>query len=318
MSELKLAFLGCGRWGKNLLRAFSQIPDCTIRAICTRNQSARELAVQHNANWYQQPTEIWQDEQIDAVVIATPDPTHYSFAKTALENGKHLFVEKPLALTARECRELTDLAHSKKLTLAVGHIYHYHPATSVLRQIIDEQQWGTLQDIELNNTDLKNYPADSELLTGTIVHDLALLSALFPGDPMIEMVQAIRIGNKIACLRAQLRYQQVSIAIHSSIIYPVANRDMVLTFERAIVRFERAGKGRLMAYIATVAPDGMQYQDSFSIHQEIPFPFQEPLANECGDFIDSIQHRRAPRADGVNATAIAETLDLMRSRVEIR
>ncbi|MEW6730762.1 MAG: Gfo/Idh/MocA family oxidoreductase [Acidobacteriota bacterium] len=319
MNKIRLALLGCGRWGKNLLRVFSQLPYSTVSTVYTRTgqDNVLALAAQYGARWCADPQESWQNTEIDAVVIATPDPTHYTFAKTALENGKHVFVEKPLAITAWQCRELGELAHNRDLTLQVGHIMQYHTATQVVAEAVAKSRWGALCHIEMNNTDLKDYPVESELLTGTLVHDLSLLACLFDFSPRIESVHAfsLGVGAPIAAVRAELYYGSVPVSLRCSMAYPVANRDMILTFERALLRFDRTGKGRLTAHTAVAPPMGMHYQTTYSTNAELPFPEQEPLRLECEDFLAAIKQHRAPVANATVALRIAETLDALRQRI---
>src|SRR5262245_1405539 len=96
MNSVRLALLGCGRWGKNLLRVFSELPDCKVQTICTRSESedVRALVALHQTEWCHDREAILRDGSIDAIVITTPDTTHFPLAKASIEAGKHLFVEK--------------------------------------------------------------------------------------------------------------------------------------------------------------------------------------------------------------------------------
>jgi UDP-2-acetamido-3-amino-2,3-dideoxy-glucuronate N-acetyltransferase len=319
MKRVRLAILGCGRWGSNLVRVFSQIPDCQVCVLCTRNNtdSMRALAAKYQTRWCPDPFSVWQDANIDAVVIATPDATHHALAKKAIEFGKHLFVEKPLALTAEECADLQILATSRHVTLQVGHILQYHPATAVIGKSITNKWWGALLHIEVNNLDLNDYPIGSELLTGTIVHDLSFLASLFEMKPQILFAQGVRFQAEgaPASVRAELRYGAVPVSIRCNMASPMVNRDVLLTFELALLRFERAGKGRLSVHAAAAPPGDLKCQTAFARSTKVSFPPDEPLLLECKDFIEAIRDERSPRVTGVTATRIAETLDQLRPYV---
>ena len=126
-TRVKVAVAGLGHWGKNLVRNFDDLAE--LRALCdvspeTREEFARRYT---NANVTDDFDELLSDPEVEAVVIATPVPTHYSFAKQALQAGKHVFVEKPPAMRGEEMEELVALAEERELTLMPGHLLLYHP-----------------------------------------------------------------------------------------------------------------------------------------------------------------------------------------------
>src|SRR5215469_10887854 len=131
-----IAVIGSGYWGKNLVRTFHNL-GC-LRAVCDVSQQALfEVISKYNVQTTQNIDEIFQDESIDAVVVAAPAAHHYAIVKDALRAGKHVFVEKPLALRCFEGKELVDLAHSSNRVLMVGHILEYHPAIQEIKRLIE-------------------------------------------------------------------------------------------------------------------------------------------------------------------------------------
>src|ERR1043166_151413 len=120
---ITLTQVGCGYWGPNLLRNFSTQPDCLVKWVAEQSPERRKYVEQHFPK--SRTSAVWQDcvndPSVDAVVIATPASTHFGRAKAALQGGKHVFVEKPLAMNTREADELIELAATAKRTLMVGH-----------------------------------------------------------------------------------------------------------------------------------------------------------------------------------------------------
>jgi UDP-2-acetamido-3-amino-2,3-dideoxy-glucuronate N-acetyltransferase len=128
IQDTSIAVIGCGYWGKNLVRNFQQIG--VLKLICDKNET---LLAQFKDQYPGIETclalnDVLTREDIHAIVIATPAETHFTLTREALLNGKHVFVEKPLALTVEDAKELVELAENKQLTLMVGHLLQYHPA----------------------------------------------------------------------------------------------------------------------------------------------------------------------------------------------
>src|SRR5689334_15159323 len=124
-NEISIAQLGCGYWGPNLLRNFSSQPGCLVKWVADQNPDRRTFVEQHYPRT--RPIAEWQpvieDSEVEAVVISTPAATHFTLAKAALEAGKHVFVEKPLAMSTRDAEELSALAARADRVLMVGHTF---------------------------------------------------------------------------------------------------------------------------------------------------------------------------------------------------
>ena len=145
-ANIKVGIIGCGYWGPNLLRNFAENEAAELRWICDLNaqrlaaMGRRYPAAVQTADY----KALLADPSLDAVVIATPVWTHFSFAKQALEAGKHILVEKPLTASAAEAEQLVELADRKGLTLMVDHTFIY---TGAVRKIKDIVLSGDLGDL---------------------------------------------------------------------------------------------------------------------------------------------------------------------------
>src|SRR5690349_15400148 len=146
---IKVGVVGCGYWGPNLIRNLKQAPDCQLKVICDTS----EQRLRHMRRLYQDVAttnrfeELLADTELDAMVIATPVRFHYDMAKAALNAGKHVFIEKPMARTVAEGEELVALAEQKGLVIMVGHTFLFSPAVRRMKEIIDAGDIGEVHYI---------------------------------------------------------------------------------------------------------------------------------------------------------------------------
>jgi predicted dehydrogenase len=192
MSErLRVGQAGLGYWGRNLARNFDDLTD--LRRLCDASEERRaEFAERYpDAQVTGDFDELLAAEDVDAVVIATPVPTHYPLARAALEAGKHVFVEKPPAMRAAEMEELIELAEARGLVLMPGHLLLYHPAVRKLKELIDDGELGEVLVVYGNRQNLGKIRKDENALWSLGVHDLSVIQYLISE----EIVEAAAHGH---------------------------------------------------------------------------------------------------------------------------
>jgi predicted dehydrogenase len=182
-SDATIGLAGLGYWGPNLARNFDDLARLTW--ICDR--SAEQLA-QHGPRFPSARTtsdfdEMLADPELDAVVIATPVPTHFELARRALAAGKHVLVEKPPALTADEAEQLRALAQERDLVLMPGHLLLYHPGVQKLRELVDTGELGEILCLYGNRQNLGKIRKDENALWSLGVHDLSVILYLIGEEP---------------------------------------------------------------------------------------------------------------------------------------
>jgi predicted dehydrogenase len=182
---------GLGHWGKNLVRNFDELADLTW--ICESDEARRaEFGARYpNARETASFEEMLADDALQAVVIATPVPTHHPFAKQALEAGKHVFVEKPPAMRAAEMEELVGLAEERGLVLMPGHLLLYHPGVQKLKELVDSGELGDVLCVYGNRQNLGIIRTNENALWSLGVHDLSVILYLIGERPS----QATANGN---------------------------------------------------------------------------------------------------------------------------
>ncbi len=182
---------GLGHWGKNLVRNFDELADLTW--ICDSDEARRaEFGARYpNARVTASFEEMLADDDLGAVVIATPVPTHHPLTKQALEAGKHVFVEKPPAMRAAEMEELVGLAEERGLVLMPGHLLLYHPGVQKLKELVDSGELGDVLCVYGNRQNLGIIRTNENALWSLGVHDLSVILYLIGEQPS----QAIANGN---------------------------------------------------------------------------------------------------------------------------
>jgi predicted dehydrogenase len=189
--SVKVGQAGLGHWGKNLVRNFDELADLTW--ICDSDKARRaEFGARYpNARMTASFEEMLSDDELRAVVIATPVPTHHPLAKQALEAGKHVFVEKPPAMRAAEMEELVGLAEERGLVLMPGHLLLYHPGVQKLKELVDSGELGDVLCVYGNRQNLGIIRTNENALWSLGVHDLSVILYLIGEQPS----QAVANGN---------------------------------------------------------------------------------------------------------------------------
>jgi predicted dehydrogenase len=308
---LKIGVVGCGYWGPNLIRNFIQTPECLLKTICDASEPRlsrmRQLypALGTTAKY----EDLLQDPELDAIAIATPVRFHYKMAWAALEAGKHVFIEKPMARTEAEARELVSIADRKDLVLMVGHTFLFSPAVRRMKQIIDAGDIGPIQYISASRLNLGLFQKDINVAWDLAPHDISILLYLLEEIPVAVSCQGSSHVSKgiedVTIMHLQFRKNRCAL-IHNSWLDPKKVRQMtVVGSQRMIVYDDTAPLEKLKIYDARV--EVPPHYDSFaefaySYHYgDVYVPHikqDEPLKLECQHFVECIQQAKAPLTSG--------------------
>ena len=183
---IKIAVVGAGYWGPNIIRNFNQNPDCLLMAVCDTNLERLqklEDSFQHPVVLTEDYQRILNEPELDAVAIVTGINSHFDLAKSALEAGKHVFVEKPLATTPQECLELGHIAENKNKVLMVGHTFIYNPAVNQLKEIHQSNELGDTYYLHAQRLNLGRVQTSINALWSLAVHDISIALHLFEELP---------------------------------------------------------------------------------------------------------------------------------------
>ncbi|MCB1185392.1 Gfo/Idh/MocA family oxidoreductase, partial [bacterium] len=185
-SPVRIGVVGMNYWGPNLARNFARLPEAELRWCCDLDEEVleRHRPAYPSTRFTRQLDDVLGDPETDAVVIATSVPTHAALAKRVLEAGKHVFVEKPLALTGADAREVTALADARDRILMVDHLLVYHPGLQHVKKIIDDGLLGEVFYLYGNRQNLGIVRPDENALWSLGPHDISVMLWLVGERPI--------------------------------------------------------------------------------------------------------------------------------------
>jgi predicted dehydrogenase len=181
----KFGVIGFGYWGPNVVRNLDQLEGCTVAAVCDRSPTARQRVHQGypQVKVLSQTAELISSAEIDAIAIATPVESHYELTKAALQNGKHVFVEKPFTSDSNQAEELINLAAAKNLQIMVDHTFLFTGAVRAIRQLLEEDALGQIYYYDSTRVNLGLFQDDVNVIWDLASHDLSIIDHLIKEAP---------------------------------------------------------------------------------------------------------------------------------------
>ena len=183
---MKIAIVGLGYWGPNLLRNFNALSDCEVKFVVDKNESLfpKFQGLYNHVFFTANFEDVINDNEVSAVVIATPVFSHHSLAKQALLSGKHVLIEKPMTSTSEQANELIDIANKNNLTLMVDHTFLYTGAVVKIKELVDSGELGKLKYFDSTRINLGLFQADINVLWDLAPHDISILNFIFDEKPI--------------------------------------------------------------------------------------------------------------------------------------
>lgn len=321
--DLGTAVVGCGYWGRNLVRNFAELS--TLQVCCDTNPSTLESlaltypGVERTSSY----DEVLSNPSIQAIVLATPAPNHASMAIAALRAGKHVFVEKPLALSVTDAEEVVSVAESEDRILMVGHLLEYHPAIEYVKGLIDGGELGEVCYCYTQRVNLGRLRFDENALWSLAPHDVAVLLYLLDEEP--ESVSAIGQAflqpgiEDVVFLTMQFPSGRLA-NVQVSWLDPHKNRQLTVVGSKKMVVFDdMAAREKLRIYDKGVDRQPTEdaayanYAELLSLREgDIVVPAidsTEPLAVECSEFLRSVVTGIPPRSDGQDGLRVVRVLE---------
>jgi predicted dehydrogenase len=322
---LRVGVVGLGYWGPNLARNFAAIPGCELAWLCDASADARARLERSfpSAHATGEVEDLLGDEQLDAVVLATPVPTHAELAVAVAAAGKHCFVEKPLATTTADAERAVAAAADAGKILMVGHLLEYHPAVARLKELIDGQELGRLYYIYGNRLNLGKLRADENALWSLGAHDVSVVLHLIDEEPQECVAQGacyVREGvqDVVFCY---LRFPSGIVAhLHLSWLDPHKERRITVVGERRMATFDdMLIEGKLTIYDKGFDEDTRSWGeyiarsgDTFSPR----IPNVEPLRVECEHFVHCVRTGETPRSDGRSGLRVVRVLEALQHSLD--
>lgn len=327
-----LSCVGAGNWGRNLVRVFDSLPQVRLKMICDTRDSVRAAM----ARQYRETSvtgdyaEVLADRDVEAVVLAVPAVDHYRAARLALEAGKHVYVEKPIALRYDHARELTETAEAKGLVLMVGHLMEYHPALRLLKRLVDAGDLGEIYYLYSERVNLGVVRKDENALWSLAPHDISMILTLVNAEP-------VSVSARGACylqpgvedvVFANLRFADGKMAqVQVSWLDPHKVRKLTVVGTKKMAVFddgESAEKVRIYDKAAEreagTGPPYESYGESITLRfGDVVIPHisaAEPLKLECQHFVDCVRTGTTPVSDGRDGMRVVRVLEAAQRSLE--
>ena len=325
---LKVAVVGAGSWGKNLVRNFASVKGAALAAVCDRDEEC--LAVlgpaYPQARFTRDYADILADKTIDAVVVATDAASHFGHAMAALEAGKHTYAEKPMCQSAAEAERLTREAESSGLKLMAGHLLLYHPAVLMLKSLVESGELGEIYYMYTQRLNLGIVRSSENAWWSLAPHDISVINYLFGALPRRVSAQGqsyLQEGIEDVVF-ATLYFGDGRLAqIHTSWLDPHKMRRMTVVGSRKMVTFDDMEPSeKVWVYDKGAAPNLSynSYGEAITLRQgDIHIPkldTTEPLKLECQHFVDAIANNTAVRSDGRDGVRVIRVLEAGQRSIE--
>lgn len=328
----RIAVIGCGYWGPNLIRNFNQNTSCDLAIVCDKDQSRLDAmkAAYPNVETTTSFEEVLERDDVDAIAIATPARSHYSLIKQALRYGKHVLVEKPLAMSSEECEELIFFAGVQRRVLMVGHTFLYSPALIKVKELTSPEYLGDMFYLYSHRVNLGRVQKDVNALWSIAPHDISIALYLVGQPPVEVSAQGASYLNPgiedVVFLTLWFPGGQTA-HIHVSWIDPSKTRKLTVVGSKRMITYDDlADEAKVKVYdkgVQKVANgSGPTFGEfHYRLHSgDIYAPkiaMTEPLANEVAHFIECIQTGATPRTDGQNGLHVVQVLEAAQQSIQM-
>ena len=316
--RVSVGVVGLGYWGPNLARNFGSLPDAELRWCCDASDAIRARVAPRfpGTTFTADLDDLLADETLDAIVLATPVPTHGALAARVLEAGKHCFVEKPLAQTVEDAERATEAAAATGKLLMVGHLLQYHPGVNKLKEIAASGELGDIHYIYGNRLNLGQLRAEENALWSLGAHDVSVLLHLTDEEPHELSARGesyMREGVEDVVFAFMRFPSGVAAHLHLSWLDPHKERRFTIVGSKRMATFDDMDPERkVTVYDKGFDEKADTYGEYITRSGDIwspRVPNDEPLRLECQHFVDCVRDGRPPISDGASGLRVVRVLE---------
>lgn len=324
---LKIGVVGCGYWGPNLIRNFTQLPDVKIACCDVSEERLKQMkSLFYDIEVFNNYDKLLSSG-VDAVAISTPVASHYEIAKKAIEAGKHALVEKPITKTSHEAMDLIKLSERKKVALMVDHTFEFVPSVKKIREILKEGQLGDIYTINTTRVNLGLFQKDINVLLDLAPHDISILRYILDQEPIsVRAFAGSFISPKIqdtAYLFIKFR-NKVMAHLHLSWLSPRKIREVTIIGSKKMLVYDDVQpneKIKIYDKGVSVQKNELPPTKYYSSYAEFQFFYRsgdifvpkvddvEPLKEVCRHFIECIKTGKKPLTDGYSGYNVVKVID---------
>jgi len=311
-SPTRVALIGCGRWGRNIARALNRLS--ALEIIVDPSDATTVFAAELGVACTSDLQATLDRDDISAVAIAAPASEHARLIQAALARGKHVFVEKPLALTLEDADACARAAATAGKVLMVGHLLQYHPAFIKLTGLVDEGRIGPVRHITSHRLNPGAIRTEENALWSLAPHDFSMILGLAKRRPAHVHTTAVEIVSKDIADQYAVTMdfgEGVSAQLYCSWLSPFKEHKLTVLGEKGCLVFEDKAKDperQLVLYADHVehGVDGPRYRKTDG--EAVAFPADEPLLAEMRCFLEAVEGRAASRTTVEEAIPVLELL----------
>jgi predicted dehydrogenase len=331
-SKIRVGLIGYGYWGPNYARALTDLPDLSLTFVCdTQEERLRRAAARFpGIPLCQDVSGAMRRDDVDAVIISTPASTHYELARLALESGRHVIVEKPLALEIEHCEHLGELADKKDLVLMVAHTFLYNSGIQKLREFVKSSNFGRVYYLHATRTNLGPIRPDVNAVWDLAPHDISIFNYLLDEQPQwASAIGSRALGNireDVAFIT--LGYSNDVIGnIHVSWADPNKVREVVVvgSCQRLVfddlnslerVRIYEKGVSVGETHAGSFGEFKLLMRDGDIVSPKIEL--SEPLKGQLTDFVEAVIGHRQPLSGALSGTHVVQALKAIDTSIRER
>ena len=312
MSKIKVAVIGCGHWGRNLVRNFYEL-DALTAVHDPSNQVMMEISSMYNLTGSSIES-IMENKNIHGVVIAAPAPLHSSLSQMAMNADKHVYVEKPIAMSLSEADEMISLSEKKKKHLMVGHLLQYHPVFKKVREMVSSGELGAINYISSIRHSLGKIRTEEDVIWSFAPHDISMILSLTQENPTSidkEFIEIIQPGICDIASISMIFPRNIKAKVSVSWIHPTKEQKLIIIGEKGMIVFDDTleWSKKLAVYGHKIekkdtGPIPVKSEVEYVIVEE-----KEPLKSECQYFLDLIDNKVPPLTDGREGRSVLEVLE---------
>lgn len=310
-SHHHVALVGAGAWGKNLMRNLHELG--ALHSIVDRNPELQETAAELSVRYYPEISDVLVDDAVEAVVIASPAEVHCEMAVSALDSGRHVFVEKPIALTEADANRMAGAAAKNNRILMVGHLLQYHPAYRRLKELVQDGAVGKLQHIVSSRMNFGRIRSYEDVIWSFSPHDISMVLGLIQSPVSDVSSRGVSLAqNGIADIGTlDLRFSNgVTAEIRASWLHPCKEQKLVVIGSSGMIVFDDRvpDERKLVLHRHTVVSHDGERRAVHGNCEPITFASGEPLRLEMEEFLRCVATGATPRTDANEALAVLKVL----------
>ena len=306
-----ISVIGCGHWGKNLVRNFAELD--ALAAVCDPNdQLAQSYAQQFNVDNLSFEA-ILADPAMEGIVLAVPAPLHAPMAVKAMNAGKHVYVEKPLAMNKIEAESMIVASEKNNVQLMVGHLLQYHPVFMAVRSLVESGELGSLSYVYSNRLSFGKVRSEEDVIWSFAPHDISMILSLAGTELSVVRTEASCILQEDIADTATVHMEfKTGLKAHVSVswLHPFKEQILVVVGQNGMAVFDDTKpwneKLALYRHVVKTTNGPTRLEKAEVEYQEVPE--SEPLRNECQHFLNVVSKNVVPLTDGDEGLRVLKVL----------